>query len=158
MCFGSPKSGNTTFRIVNPKPILKYIFSCPYSNPAPLGGPRGHVSFTTAVLREHVSFTTVVVQSCDFRARAPEHVSFTTAVLQSCDFQARAPGARFLYYSCTIKLRLSSQSSGSTLCEPALQNLPSRTRTPLIIKIVCRPGILFIRKGGGGRLLLGGRD
>ena len=42
-----------------------------------------------------------------------EHVSFTTAVLQSCDFQARAPGARFLYYGCTTKLRLSSQSSGS---------------------------------------------
>ena len=83
ICFGSPKSGNTTFRIANTNSILKYIFSCPYSNPAPLGGPRGHVSFTTAVL-------------------------------QSCDFRARAPGARFLYYGCTTKLRLSSQSSGST--------------------------------------------
>ena len=106
-------------------------------------------------LREHVSFTTAVLQSCDFRARAPgvcflyygcttklrlssqssgstfpllrlyykvatfepelrEHVSFTTAVLQSCDFRARAPGVCFLYYGCTTKLRLSSQSSGST--------------------------------------------
>ena len=69
-------------------------------------------------LREHVSYTTAVLQRCDFRARAPgarfPYYGCTTAVLQSCDFQARAPGTRYLYYGCTTKLRLSSQSSGST--------------------------------------------
>ena len=125
ICSGSPKSGNTTFRIANTKPILKYIFSCPYSNPAPLGGPRGHVSFnyygctTKLRLSGQSSGSTfpllrLYYKVATFEPELREHVSFTTAVLQSCDFRARAPGARFLYYGCTTKLRLSSLSSGST--------------------------------------------
>ena len=54
--FENPKSGNTTFKIANTKPILKYVFSC-QSNPI-----RG--------TREYVSFTRAVLQSCDFRAGA----------------------------------------------------------------------------------------
>ena len=49
-----------------------------------------------------------------FEPELRKHVSFATAVLQSCDFRAGAPGARFLYSGWTTKLRLSSQSSGST--------------------------------------------
>ena len=53
-------------------------------------------------------------RAATFEPELREYVSFTTVVLQSCDFRARTPGARFLYYGCATKLRLSSQNSGST--------------------------------------------
>ena len=87
-----------------------------------------------------------------FEPELREHVSFTTAVLQSCDFQARAPGARFLYYGCTTKLRLSSQSSGSTFplrtCppKPALQN----QGTPNNKKCFAGRVFFLLGRGGGG--------
>ena len=61
-----------------------------------------------------------------FEPELREYVSFATAVLQSCDFRARAPGVRFLCYGCTTKLRLSSQSSGSTF--PLLRRLAPGVR------------------------------
>ena len=39
--FENPKSGNSTFRVANTKPILKLVFSCSCPNPVLLGGQPG---------------------------------------------------------------------------------------------------------------------